>query len=523
MWAAWADALGFQTELAPTEQALQRRLGAVSVETTIPWRRRVGGRFGVEVELPAGMYSDDTQLRLAVCRCLRSDGRFDIEAFSKIELPALPSYELGAGLGTKAAAHALGKKATRWNSNFFATKRSRYVEGGGNGAAMRIQPHVWASTSSRPDVYLPSVLRDAVCTHGHPRGILGAALHALALSSTLSEGSVPDPSRWEGMAQFLNRVPGMMAEDEDFADRWLPLWEKNAGRTFDEASAETVGEIREQLGTAAKAAEKSQGKQDEAYAELAERLGGLSAKTRGSGVVSAVLSLWLAWRCEDRVADAGRLAANLIGSDTDTIATMAAALSGPLQESPPPGPVRDAALHIREAVRAEAIAANKQVEDFPHPDPLHFKAPSTANGFLGLLEGQALLAGLGRVSLEGKVLVPAGGRETGGWQWAFTDFGQCMLIKRRQQLPELGGWAAPLPRQSIRKSDESPANPDRNGVANWSGDSIEDSVRTVFDGGFHSALFSELFQKLAHGPGGAARAGVFGTLVAERLTREKPQ
>jgi ADP-ribosylglycohydrolase len=469
------------------------------------------------------MYSDDTQLRLAVCRCLRSDGRFDIEVFSKIELPVLPSYELGAGLGTKAAAHALGKKATRWNSNFFATKRSRYVDGGGNGAAMRIQPHVWASASSRPGAYLPPVLRDAVCTHGHPRGILGAALHALALSSTISEGSVPDPSRWGGMAKFLSRVPGMMAEDEDFADRWLPLWEKNAGRTFDEATAETIGEIREQLGTAEKAAKKSRGKEDEAYAELAERLGGLSAKTRGSGVVSAVLSLWLAWRCEDRAADAGRLAANLIGSDTDTIATMAAALAGPLQESPPPGPIRDAALHIREAVRAEAIGASKPVEDFPHPDPLHFKAPSTANGFLGLLEGQTLLAGLGRVSLEGEVLVSAGGRESDGWQWVSTDFGQHMLVKRRQQFPEFGGWAAPLARQSIRKSNESRANPDLNGAANGSADGIEDAVRRVSDEGFQPTLFSELFEKLAHGPNGAARAGVFGTLVAERLARAKRQ
>lgn len=467
------------------------------------------------------MYSDDTQLRLAVCRCLRSDGRFDIEVFSKIELPALPSYELGAGVGTKAAAHALGKKATRWNSNFFGSKRSRYVDGGGNGAAMRIQPHVWASASSRPSAYLPPVLRDAVCTHGHPRGILGAALHALALSSTISEGSVPDPSRWGGMAKFLSQVPGMMAEDEDFADRWLPLWEKHAGRTFEEATAETVGEVRDQLGTAAKAAKKSRGTEAEAYAELAERLGGLSAKTRGSGVVSAVLSLWLAWRYEDRAADAGRLAANLIGSDTDTIATMAAALAGPLQESPPPGPIHDAALHIREAVRAEAIAASKPVDDFPHPDPLHFKAPSTANGFLGLLEGQALLAGLGPVSLEGDVLAPAGGRESDGWQWASTDYGQHMLIKRRRRLPELGGWAAPLARQGIRKANDPRVDPDRNGVADESADGIEDAVRRVSDEGFQPALFSELFQKLAHGPNGAARAGVFGTLVAERLAREK--
>ena len=467
------------------------------------------------------MYSDDTQLRLAVCRCLRSDGRFDIEAFSKIELPVLPSYELGAGLGTKAAAQALGKKAVRWNSNFFASKRSRYVNGGGNGAAMRIQPHVWAAASHRPDAYLPQVLRDAVCTHGHPRGILGAVLHALALGSTISEGSVPDPSRWEGMAKFLSRIPSLMAEDEDFADRWLPLWEKNAGRAYGDANDETVQEIRQQLGTAAKAARKGQGKQDEAYAELAEKLGGLSPKTRGSGVVSVVLSLWLAWRCEDHAADAGRLAANLIGSDTDTIGTMAAALAGPLQEAPPPGPVHDAKLHIREALRAEAIAAGRAVDDFPHPDPLHFRAPSTANGFLGVWEGRPLLAGLGRVVPEGDLYAQPGGREPGGWQWASTEFGQHMLIKRRLELPELGAWAAPLSRQRSRSSQEGRIAQGRNGTAPGSADSIEDAIRMLSKAGFQPALFGELFQELARGPNGAARAGVFGTLVAERMAQKK--
>jgi len=86
LWAAWGDALGFPTELTD-EQGVIRRVGTPIVVTPKSWRRRVGGRFGVVVELPAGAYSDDTQLRLATSRAIRGDGSFAVEAFAKIELP----------------------------------------------------------------------------------------------------------------------------------------------------------------------------------------------------------------------------------------------------------------------------------------------------------------------------------------------------------------------------------------------------------------------------------------------------
>src|SRR5690348_8353752 len=71
LWAAWGDALGFPTELTRSGQSLQGRLGADEVSIPTAWKRRVGGRFGVETELPAGTYSDDTQLRLSVARSIR--------------------------------------------------------------------------------------------------------------------------------------------------------------------------------------------------------------------------------------------------------------------------------------------------------------------------------------------------------------------------------------------------------------------------------------------------------------------
>src|SRR5262249_51229884 len=151
--------------------------------TTIPWKRRIGGKFGVDIELPAGCYSDDTQLRLATARTIRDDGKFDVEIFAKIEIPVWLSYSLGAGRGTKAAANSLCKRETNWLSNFFDDSGQVYTKGGGNGAAMRIQPHVWACKEpGKPEQFLLDVIRNSICTHGHARGIFGAIFHALSLA-----------------------------------------------------------------------------------------------------------------------------------------------------------------------------------------------------------------------------------------------------------------------------------------------------------------------------------------------------
>ena len=70
LWAAAGDALGWMTELAD-QKTVSYRTGTEQVRTTVDWRRRIGGRFGPTVNLPAGTYSDDTQLRLAVSRAIR--------------------------------------------------------------------------------------------------------------------------------------------------------------------------------------------------------------------------------------------------------------------------------------------------------------------------------------------------------------------------------------------------------------------------------------------------------------------
>ena len=204
LWAAYGDSLGFITELAPLPADVRRRTGVERVTDLVEWKRRIGGKFGVTTVLPKGCYSDDTQLRLATSRAIGRSGAFDVDAFAKVELPVWLSYALGGGRGTKAAASALAHSNATWSTNFFSDGGSRYVHGGGNGAAMRVQPHVWITRQDRLGSLNLDVVRNTICTHGHPRGILGAVLHSLFLAESIRDGALPTPSRWAELAPIFH-------------------------------------------------------------------------------------------------------------------------------------------------------------------------------------------------------------------------------------------------------------------------------------------------------------------------------
>ena len=135
--------------------------------------------------LPAGCYSDDTQLRLATGRAIRPDS-FDVEAFAKVELPVWLGYALGAGKSTSAAALNLSKPRTSWFANTF----KGWTESGGNGAAMRIQPHVWAARSL--EVHAGEVVSD-------PKRLPEAPASSVARD--------PQPGEPGGQQTDSNRMP----------------------------------------------------------------------------------------------------------------------------------------------------------------------------------------------------------------------------------------------------------------------------------------------------------------------------
>ncbi|PAX86013.1 hypothetical protein CLM85_10305 [Streptomyces albidoflavus] len=428
-WAAYGDALGFITELTNIA-GVRRRAGQDEVTTTVPWKRRVGGRYGRDMPLPAGAYSDDTQLRLATSRAIRGDGEFDAEAFAKIEMVAWQAYALGAGRGTKAAATGLMRVEAKWSQNVFATKAARYVDIGGNGAAMRIQPHVWSARDlTNWDHITRDVVRNAVSTHGHPRGILGAVLHAILLAHALDTNELPGPKQWRPAVDWLEQVPDVIAKDDELAYLWLPTWSEAAGIDFRAAAVTVANECRAAL----EAFDPATPLPTETYAALVQRWGGFDDATRGSGTITTLLAAVLAHAYADSPEAGLLLAANTLGSDTDTIATMAGALLGVVTAGPPPGTVQDVQLIDSEARRMWDISQGREASTFAYPDLLHWSPPKATLDLVGHTPMGPALAGLGPLTPTD---TPAASNQA-TYVWGTLPFGQSVLVRARPDLRPL--------------------------------------------------------------------------------------
>ncbi|MFG6402502.1 ADP-ribosylglycohydrolase family protein [Microbacterium sp. P04] len=437
LWAAWADAVGFISELTD-EQGLRRRTSGRPLENTLDWKRRVGGQYGVQAPLPAGTYSDDTQLRLAVSRSISEHG-FDVEAFARVELPVWPAYALGGGRASRAAAAAMAKANATWHTNFY----DGWTNSGGNGAAMRIQPHVWAA--GHEDTYIVPLLRDVVVTHGHPRAIVGAVLHSVALAYSLRQPSAPTVSDWSRLLNATYRAVRFFSEDRDLASIWVPAWERETGRSFREAWDEAVNECSDLLEHGSQfvtEAHQSGTDHHEAYRRMVEQMGLTDKKTLGSGTATVAAAMALAGAFSDRPEYATVLAANAVGTDTDTIATIAAAIIAAAAPQPLPGPVQDEGYLREEAERLSSIAEQKSSRIFPYPDLLKWRPPQSQFDAVGTGDGRLALAGLGWLEPMDK---PIQSRDA-AWSWMRTSVGMTVLVKHRPEPRELpaGNWPVSL-------------------------------------------------------------------------------
>jgi ADP-ribosylglycohydrolase len=524
LWAAYGDALGFISELAPTPAVLGRRIGRDRVDALQPWRRRIGGKFGVELELPRGTYSDDTQLRLATSRAIRTSGRFDVEAFSKIELPVFLAYELGCGRSTRAAASELTKRAVRWSNNFFEMDNARYVDGGGNGAAMRIQPHVWASPNLEPATFLGDVFINSVCTHGHARGFVGAAWHAVALAHALERHDLPNLDDLERLLGLLGQLPEIVRGLPLIGELWLPVWEQRSARQLEEAVAQVIDEGRGDIERIRPLVEAN----GSTYPRVVEELGGLDNETRGSGMKSALFSSVAAWLFRDRPADGSLECVNVLGSDTDTIASMAGALLGGVTKEPPPQAIADSDYIISEAQRVARTGGGEVLDDFPYPDLLKWAPPKTQLDTVGAYDGGLAVAGLGP-AVEASEATPAKGRDKAVWQWLELGFGQRVLVRRRERARNLSPELVPGAGRRVRDGDASdsprlfeaeatrvrpPTSPQRL--------DLDSATQRVIASDFDPRLIGQLLLTFAEGEGGVDFAVAFAAIVAKaRAARQR--
>ncbi len=451
LWAAYGDALGWISELTDSN-GLKKRTGGAPLSRPIEWTRRIGGRAGITTKLPQGCYSDDSQLRLATGRAIGPDG-FDVEAFAKVELPVWLSYGLGGGKATKSAATNLTKRSVPWYANTF----NRWILSGGNGAAMRIQPHVWAAPDlDDPECYLPDVVRNSVCTHSHPIGLLGSVVHALTLAHTMAKRSLPSVDELLAAIETASQLPESLQKDNEMASYWRGTFEREAGDEFGTVWGFAIEECKE----AVKVADESVSSVNSAnrYSSLIERLRLRDPARRGSGLLTAIASVGLLW-CESNPERALRIAANELGTDTDTIASMAGALVGATADAEPPTEVLDSKLFRSEADRLTKIAFGEQLHLHQYPDLLRWFPPSRRTDTLArTLDGGLYVRGLGPVR---KARDPESTASSNFlWQWVELESGQSLFIKRRENLSHLeeesatGTGQLPLSWSSANGSDQ---------------------------------------------------------------------
>lgn len=424
LWAAAADALGWITELSYGEKGVVRRTGATRVSHPVPWRRVIGGRGGPQVRLPAGTYSDDTQLRLGVSRAIRGDGTFDVEAFAKIEMTVWPTYALGAGLGSKAAAANLARRGVNWFSNFYDGARQKYVFGGGNGAAMRIQPHVWSSAGSS-EVLVADVFRNAIVTHGHAHGFCGAIFHALSLDDAIRQRTISSPNGWSAYLDRCVELSRIMDGEPQLSTFWLSEWETKAGITLKDAVTKFRDEGNRDIDLVQGV---RSGSPLERYREVLNKLGCLTPQYRGSGWKTSLAALSLAYFFrEDEIENALLTSANELESDTDTIGTMAGALLGATANRSPEWPVQDCVYLAREARRLSSVARGEAQDSFSYPDLGHWAPPRKQYEAMGTFGNGLAMAGLGELQTHGEEYSSKGLV----WQWCEFAFGQNVLAKRK--------------------------------------------------------------------------------------------
>jgi ADP-ribosylglycohydrolase len=359
LYSTIGDALGWPTESLDPAGKRQPPF-SVPLRTFVTWKKRVGGKWwGYEDHIAAGSYSDDTQLTLAVARCIDDQGRFEPERFAYEELPLWLQYERGGGRTVKTAARKLVSKRANWLGNFYKQGDLEYREAGANGAAMRNLPIALANVHNKQALIRDSCY-NAIITHGHPRAILGTVLFGLAIHCALTLSAPPPAQSFiECLLDGLRQVQQVMRDDERLR-LWIHIWNRGlltSEHTFEHVYRQTLKETVTYLKDIPRRLQEEPGAY---YASV----GALDRATRGSGIGTVCVAIYLFVKYLQQPEQAITIAVNTFGSDTDTIALFLGGLLGAFHgvQSIPThllGAVQDRELVTMTAQRLHALASGQ--------------------------------------------------------------------------------------------------------------------------------------------------------------------
>ncbi|MBU7012942.1 MAG: ADP-ribosylglycohydrolase family protein [Theionarchaea archaeon] len=308
---AVGDSLGW-----PQEFAWKKR--SKPVKTFLEWKKLVGGKWwGYEDTINPGDYSDDTQLTLSVARSINTSGGFVPEYFAYLELPLWMNYERGGGRSIKTAARNILKRKSQWFSNFYRTNRVKYENAGANGAAMRNLPIALVNMNNERR-FIIDTFKNSIITHGHPRAIIGSILIGGAQMYFLKHEKIELDSFRDYIYRLLQSSIKIARGDENIA---IWLTHQNNNSVYERTYENTIKEAQYFMDHM----EKYLPKEDEQYYRFTKAL---DRNFKGSGVSTAICAIYLALKYIETPENALFRAANMVGSDTDTIASFVGSLIG---------------------------------------------------------------------------------------------------------------------------------------------------------------------------------------------------
>lgn len=435
--AAVGDALGWPQEQNSNIVGGNRNRYVDATPDFRNWERYGGGQYQKYIDLvPAGSYSDDTQLILATGRTLQSEDWF--AALTRRELPLFLLYSRGAGGATLRACRTWATGPEPWVSG--TTQKSQkatglYFRAGGNGVAMRIAPHVIMHATRPTEELVARVVQDGIATHGHPRALVGAAAYAVALHAlvntegTLEFGELParvkaDKS-WQSPEMLLTNVPSewmdaAAEQNPDFMGNWTDTVNEMVGMVSLVEDVARAGTRGDDLGTL-------------------ERLGAFDKKWNGSGTITAAAAIYLASRNAPRPMSGLLRAAFAKNADTDTLASMTGALLGALHG---PDWLADLRARVQDHEYIERMAddltARSLGEERPVAETKDFVHDRSLRRFKGQLqvghgEGPVQLPDMRQGRLVSNFELDSGGN-TRAHRWVVEVDGQTLFIDQTAKL-----------------------------------------------------------------------------------------
>lgn len=285
----------------------------------VSWNRLSREQESHVEQIHPGEYSDDTQLTLALTRCISPEGHFMIEQFAYQELPLWLDYERGGGSTVRTAARILRDEKVSWNRNFFQVGARDYRRSGTNGAAMRNLPLALLFAGDEKAVIKASFL-NSIVTHGHPRAILGSILYGLAVHYILTQAGESAIERIVDYLVETQQSIRRVVEQDDLIGTWITTWDGQVRqKSFWALFEDTIRESQRYL---------EGSRRFPRHLDYYKFSGARHPISRGSGITTICTALFLFLYYYEQPEVGLITAANTFASDTDTISGMLGGLLG---------------------------------------------------------------------------------------------------------------------------------------------------------------------------------------------------